>query len=153
MDDEEDRVDPDDIARLINIMDRVVLEPARQRAARYESFLSDKRKLNAHLLITYRRAGCRCVLLHVLSTPDGVLLGRPPQRPAAGAGRPDVFQVERERDPARAQWLTSGDSESERITLRCPHRTFFNITFSEIRQDLAATRRGATIPLPRGNTM
>lgn len=42
----------------------------------YEMLLSQS-KLASHVRLTYRRAGCRCALLHVINTPSGVLLGWP----------------------------------------------------------------------------
>jgi hypothetical protein len=63
------------LAWLFAFIDKHFTKPEAQRRARYESFLSDRRKLKDHLLITYRGRNCRCELLHVLSTPDGVLLG------------------------------------------------------------------------------
>ena len=143
-----------DLARLFDMLDKWVTAPARKRREYYESFLSDKRKLKDHLLITYRRRDCRCVLLHVLSTRDGVMLGKPPRRAALpGAGQRDVRHIGREAEPASMVWLDESAACRDHIVdwLRCNHGSVRVKSYGDIRGDIAATRspklRGVTIAL------
>ncbi len=142
-----------DLARLFDMIDKWVMAPARKRRGHYESFLSDKRKLRDYLLITYRRRDCRCVLLHVLSTRDGVMLGKPPRQALPGAGGRDVKHIGREVEPANMVWLDESAACRDHIVdwLRCNHGVVRVKSYGDIRGDIAATRsanhRGVTITL------
>jgi hypothetical protein len=46
-------------------------------------------------------------------------------------------------------WLDENGGD-DGLPLRCPH-VLEEISFDQIRADIAAARRGATIPLPREN--
>ncbi|NMN93904.1 hypothetical protein [Antrihabitans stalactiti] len=118
---------------------------AHARRVRLYEELVRTRKLKSHLLLTYRGRNCRCALLHILDTTEGVLVGHPPGKVSTSrAMKVDGTPQNRTK---RAAFLLRDSPGPERFGARCDHVSEI-VTAEQIRADLAANRRGAEIQLP-----
>jgi len=104
----------------------------------YEAMVKDRKMLRGHLLLTYR-CPKRCAVLHVLSTPQGVIFGWPRYKTAPqtteGQSSPSGRTANTEDGHRRWKRRASFSDSVANAPVRCDHLMHV-LELAEIQSDL-----------------
>lgn len=121
---------------------------AHDAADRIYDALVKTRTVSKHALLTYRFQRCRCTVLHVIRTPNGVLLGFPRYKLSHRAN------LEASNEAGRANNTEDGDRHWKRhagyfvsdlnFELRCDHSRK-TLNTNDIAAEIDAGQRNRTV--------